>query len=134
MRKLYSLIHSGKITLLLIMVAVFCNLTVQAQTPTYFKGLGTATNTIPMNTAGSHTQQIYQPGDFNTLPISGLITKIYFRNTVAGGTGTYSNFSVAFLQNSLTAFPNSTFLTGFTTALSEPTITINGNAVAGGVV
>ena len=101
MRKLYSLLHSEKITLLLLVVAVFCCLSVNSQTPTYFKGLSTGTNTIPMNTAGSHTQQIYLPGDFNTLPISGQITKIYFRNTVAGGSGTYTNFSVAFLQNSL---------------------------------
>lgn len=105
---------------------------VNAQTPPYFKGTGTSTNTIPMNTAGSHCQQIYEPGDFNTLPISGNITKIYFRNSTANGTGTYTNFSVAFLQNSLTEFPNTTFLTGFTNALTSSSITINGNSTAGG--
>jgi hypothetical protein len=36
------------------------------------------------------------------------------------------------LQNTLTAFPNTTFLTGFTTALSAASITINGSSVAGG--
>ena len=126
MRKFYT---SGINAILVLFFSVG---QLNAQTPPYFKGTGTATNTIPMNTAGSHCQQIYLPGDFNTLPISGLITKIYFRNTVANGTGTYTNFSVAFLQNSLTAFPNTTFLTGFTTALSQPSITINGNATAGG--
>jgi len=103
-----------------------------AQTPQYFKGTGTSTNTIPMNNPGSHCQQLYLPADFNTPPIPGFITKIYFRNSVAAASGTYSNFSVSFIQNSLTAFPNTTFLTGLTTALSEATITINGNAASGG--
>jgi hypothetical protein len=116
--------------LVCLVLSIFWAQEVHAQTPTYFKGTGTGSNTIPMNTAGSHTQQIYTPADFNTLPISGLITKIFFRNAVAGASGTYTNFSVAFLQNSLTAFPNSTFLTGFTTALSQASITINGNATA----
>lgn len=105
---------------------------IQAQTPMFFKGGGTGSNTIPMNTSGSHAQHIYQPSDFNAPPTAGLISKIYFRNGVAGATGTYTNFSVAFLQNNLAAFPSTTFLTGFTTALSTPSITINGNATAGG--
>jgi len=121
MRKIYFV-------MLTVLFAAISN----AQTPQYFKGTGTSTNTIPMNTTGSHCQQLYLPSDFNTTPISGLITKIWFRNSVAGGTGTYTNFSVAFIQNSLTAFPNTTFLTGLTTALSSPSITINGNATAGG--
>jgi hypothetical protein len=57
---LYQLLHLLKILLIL-----------KAQVP--------ATNTIPMNTAGSHCQQIYLPADFNILPISGNITKVYFR-------------------------------------------------------
>ncbi len=105
---------------------------VGAQTPMFFKGGGSSTNTIPMNTSGSHAQHIYEPSDFNAPPTPGLISKIYLKNAVAGGTGTYTNFSVAFLQNNLTAFPNTTFLTGFTTALSTASITINGNAAAGG--
>src|SRR5688572_11743859 len=88
---------------LLIGLITFSAITVQGQNPPYYKGLGIAANTIPMNTpgGGTHTQQIYQPGDFNTLPISGLITKIYLRNTVASATGTFTNLSVAFLQNNL---------------------------------
>jgi len=130
MRKYYT---SGiNILLVFFFSIVFSVGRLHAQTPPYFKGTGTSTNTIPMNTAGSHCQQIYQPADFNTLPISGLITKIYMRNSAAGASGTYTNFSVAFLQNAMAAFPDNTFLTGFTTALSQPSITINGNAVAGG--
>ncbi|MEO6252372.1 MAG: hypothetical protein ABIO79_03670, partial [Ferruginibacter sp.] len=84
-----------KSSLLLILLIIFFGHTSFSQTPQYFKGLGTATNTIPMNTAGSHCQQLYLPADFNSLPISGLITKIYFRNSVGGGSGVYTNFSVA---------------------------------------
>jgi len=121
-----------RIAILVFVMSIFSVLGLQAQTPPYFKGLGTSANTIPMNNTGSHCQQLYLPTDFNTVPISGLITKIYMRNSAAGASGTYTDFSVAFAQNSLTEFPNNTFLTGLTTALSAPTITINGNATAGG--
>lgn len=117
--------------LLLLTAAVLQLTAAMAQNPPYYKGTGTSTNTIPMNNAASLCQQIYEPGDFNTLPISGLITKIYFRNSVGGASGTYTDFKVAFLQNSLTAFPNTTFLTGATTALFSPSITINGNSTSG---
>ena len=105
-----------------------------AQTPLYYKGTGTSTNAIPLNAANNatHTQQIYTPTDFNTLPPSGAITKVYMRNTTGGASGTYTNFSISFLQNSLTSFPDNTFLTGFTQALFAPSITITGNATAGG--
>ena len=126
----FYLINLKKIVALFFFTAGVA-ITALAQTPPYFKGTGTGVNTIPMNTAGSHCQQLYLPTDFNTVPISGNITKIYFRNSVAGASGTYTNFEVNFLQNSLTAFPNNTFLTGFTPALSSPSITISGNAVSG---
>jgi len=118
--------------LLVLLVATFAVCQLDAQTPQYFKGLGTSTNTIPMNTAGSHCQQIYEPADFNTVPMNGYITKIYFRNSPVGNAATYTNFSVGFLQNTLTAFPNSTFLTGFTNALTTASLTLNGNPTAGG--
>ncbi|RQO31549.1 hypothetical protein DBR32_06215 [Taibaiella sp. KBW10] len=118
--------------ILLLLLSVSFQVKVSAQTPMYFKGTGTGSNTIPMNNTGSHCQQIYEPSDFSALPISGLITKIYLRNAAAGGTGTYTNFSVSFLQNTLTTFPNTNFLTGFTPALLVPSFTVNGNATAGG--
>ena len=130
MKKFYARVAA--LFVLNLLLFTFCPVRVSAQTPQYFKGLGTGTNTIPMNNPGSHCQQIYLPGDFNITPIPGLITKIYFRNSVASASGTYTNFSVAFLQNSLSAFPDNNFLTGFTTALFSPSITINGNATAGG--
>lgn len=103
-----------------------------AQSPPYFKGTGTLTTTVPMNSTAMLSQQLYQPSDFNTLPPPGLITKIYMRNTTAGGTGTFTNFKVAFLQNNLAAFPNTTFLTGAVPALSAPSYTVTGSPTAGG--
>ncbi len=107
------------LTVMHLMVAI-------AQTPLYFKGPGTSSSTIPMSSAASLCQQLYQPSDFNTAPASGLITKIYLRNTVAGTSGTYNNFKVAFIQNSLTAFSSTSFLPGATTAFAAPAYTITG--------
>lgn len=126
--------HFSKSTtvLLLSVILLFGARMLHAQTPMYFKGGGTSSNTIPMNNAGSLCQQIYEPGDFNTLPMSGYITKIYMRNSAAGATGTYTDFKVAFLQNNLSAFPNTTYLSGAVTALAAPSFTVNGNATVGG--
>ncbi len=103
-----------------------------AQIPQYSRGTGAASSNVPMNTGGSHTQQIYLPSDFSTLPVSGQITRIYFRNSVAGATATYTDFSVSFTQNTSITFPNDTYLLNLTTALDTSSITINGNAAAGG--
>jgi hypothetical protein len=88
MKKFYSLFPKSFVSIILIVA--FCTEKGFAQTPAYFKGLGTSTNTIPMSNPGSHCQQIYEPADFNILPISGLITKIYFRNSVGGNRRTTS--------------------------------------------
>ncbi|WP_162902930.1 PKD domain-containing protein [Taibaiella koreensis] len=117
---------------LLLSLLVTCTLFSFAQTPPYYKGTGTTTSTIPMNSTAMRSQQLYLPGDFNTLPPPGLISKIYLRNATAAPTGTFSNFNVAFLQNNLTVFPNSTFLTGAVSALSAPSFTVTGSATSGG--
>ncbi|WP_118950638.1 PKD domain-containing protein [Taibaiella helva] len=103
-----------------------------AQTPPYYKGTGTTTSTIPLNSTAMRSQQIYLPGDFNIPPPPGLISKIYLRNSTAASTGTYTNFNIAFLQNNLTVFPNTTFLTGAVSALSAPSFTVTGAATSGG--
>lgn len=118
--------------LLFSFLVLLCQVAATAQTPPYYKGTGTASNTIPMNNTASRCQQLYRPADFNALPISGLITKIYLRNSVAGASGTYADFKVAFIQNNLTAFANTTFLTGAVTALTASSYSINGNATSGG--
>ncbi len=118
--------------LLFLYLMIISLVTVTAQTPAYFKGTGTSSNSIPMNSAATLCQQLYLPTDFGTQPPSGLITKIYFRNSVAGASGTYSNFKVAFIQNNLTAFSGTGFLPGAVTALAAPTYTVTGNATAGG--
>ncbi len=109
-----------------------CQASAIAQTPPTFKGNGTLSSSIPMNSSASLCQQLYEPADFNTLPSSGLITKIYLRNTVAGASGTFANFKVAFVQSSLTAFGSTAFIPGATTAFAAPSYSITGNATAGG--
>ena len=118
--------------LLFYLLIALCQAAAIAQTPLYFKGNGTLASTIPMNSGASLCQQLYQPTDFNVLPASGLITKIYLRNAAAGATGTYTNFRIAFVQNSLTAFSSNTFLPGTITAFSAPSYSITGNTTAGG--
>lgn len=98
----------------------------------FYKGGGSGANSIPLNTNGTHTQQLLEPSDFNIPPFAGLITKIYMKNSVAAATGTYTDFSVGFVQNNNNAFLNTTFLTGVTNALTATTFTITGNATAQG--
>lgn len=103
------------------------------QTPMYFKtGTGTTGNTIPLNQTSQKTQLLYTPSDFQMTPLSGSITKIYFRNSAAAATGTFTDFQVNFLQNTATAFVGTSFFTGLTPALSSTSFTVTGNATAGG--
>jgi hypothetical protein len=107
---------------------------VMAQVPGYAKnGGGTSTNTIPWNTVGQKCQLLYAPSDFAPVPASGLITKIYFRNTIAGASASYDNLQIRFMQNNDIAFPaTSYYTTGFTTVFSAVSHVITGNATAGG--
>lgn len=122
--------YKNGLIILCTVVCIFSISKTSAQTPLYFKGTGTSTNTIPMNLAATRCQQLYLPGDFNAVPISGYITKIYMRNFVAGTSGTYSDLKIGFIQNTLTAFPDVNYLNGMTLALSSPSMTIIGNPTA----
>jgi hypothetical protein len=106
----------------------------KGQTPAYVTGgTGTSGNTIPLNQASQKTQLLYAPSDFTSLPINGNITKIYFKNSAAASTGTYTNFQVRFMQTTDLAFPSTSYYTtGFTVALSAALQTLTGNATAGG--
>ena len=85
MKKLYTQSFIGRI-LLAIAAIIFSISGSTGQTPMHFKtGTGTGGNTIPLNQTSQKTQLLYAPADFNTLPISGNITKIWFRNSAAGG-------------------------------------------------
>jgi trimeric autotransporter adhesin len=105
-----------------------------SQTPGYSKnGAGTSGNTIPWNQTSQKTQLLYAPTDFSTAPLSGNITKIYFRNSAAGALGTFTNLEIRFMQNNDLAIPSTSFYTtGFTTVLSATSLSVTGNATAGG--
>ncbi len=132
MKKLYTQSFIGK--LLLALVAIFFSVSGSfGQTPMHFKtGTGTGGNTIPLNQVSQKTQLLYTPTDFNTLPISGNITKIWFRNSAASSTATYTDFKVSFIQNNDASFPSTSYYTGLTNALTAASLTVNGNATAGG--
>ncbi|MEO5571696.1 MAG: right-handed parallel beta-helix repeat-containing protein, partial [Bacteroidia bacterium] len=121
------------IAVICLLVFAFISVKLNAQTPTYFKnGGGTAGNTIPMGQASQKTQLLYPATGFNTTPISGNITKIYFRNSASAITSTYTDFKVLFVQNTDLAFPATSFYTGLTQALNEVSYVITGNATAPG--
>lgn len=106
-----------------------------AQVPQYQKCCGTASSQYPFkNNGGAKCQLWYAPTDFTTLPISGYITKIYFRAQYAGQNGTYTNFRVLMKQPaSGTGFATSTAFetTGMIQAHYNPLESITGPAVAG---
>lgn len=105
-----------------------------AQTPMYFKnGASTGGNTIPLNQASQKTQLLYAPTDFSTAPISGNITKIYFRNSAAGAVGAYTSLQIRMMQTVDIQFPSTSFYTtGFTTVHTAASQTVTANATAGG--
>ncbi|MFC5271067.1 T9SS type A sorting domain-containing protein [Adhaeribacter terreus] len=104
----------------------------QRVTPGFYKtGTGTSGNTIPLNQASQKTQLLYAPGDFNATPSSGYITKIYFRNSAASASATYSNFKVSFLQNADASIPSTSFYTGLTTVHYAALQTVTASDTAG---
>ncbi|MES2560606.1 MAG: T9SS type A sorting domain-containing protein [Bacteroidota bacterium] len=119
---------------LLLFAAINCITVAVAQTPMYAKnGSGTTGNTIPLNQASQKTQLLYAPSDFGTTPISGNITKIYFRNSAAGAVGAYTSFQIRMMQTGDLAFPSTSYYTtGFTVVHSAASQTVTANATAGG--
>ncbi len=108
---------------------------------TYYKGgpisssagANMIANQYPLdaNNTAAKVQLLYLPGDFNTLPISGNITKIYFRSATASQSATYTDLKVSFIQNAATAMPaTGIYYTGLTQALNASTLTLTTTATA----
>ncbi|HTN45942.1 MAG TPA: T9SS type A sorting domain-containing protein [Flavipsychrobacter sp.] len=98
-----------------------------AQTPQYFKGGGTGSNSYPFSsTAGLKTQHLYLPGDLPGAG-SGVITRIYFRTVTANATASFTDFYLKLGQTTATQFPGSglTFATGLTDVVYGATYTVN---------
>ena len=114
----------NKLLIPLLLALLLC-VNAGAQTPGYYRTTGTSsTNQYPLgqNTGSGKMQELFLPADFNTLPPSGTITKIYFRSVLANTTANYTNFKVSLLQTTATTLSNNTFLTGLTPVLA-PTST-----------
>jgi hypothetical protein len=130
--KYLSLIFSLKSTLAIFLCASLVANIAIAQTPGNSTGTATGTNATPWNTASQKTQLLYAPSDFSVAPVSGMITKVYFRNVAAGATGTYTDLRIRMMQNNDNALTTTYYTSGFSTVLSSPSYIINGNAVAMG--
>lgn len=109
---------------------------VKGQTPGFSKTGGTTVNSNLLNSTNAFkTQFFYLPTDFSATPTAGNINRIYFRNTVASATGTYTNFKVFMGQTAATVFPGTgslDFFTGLTQVKNSASLTLTGNATAGG--
>jgi len=117
----------------LIICCLMCLFKLSAQTPMHFKaGATIGNNTIPFNQTTYKIQFLYQPTDFNTLPSSGNISKIYFRNSTANSTAVYTDFKVSFTQTTDASIPSTTFYTGLVLAHSVASQSVTGNTTAGG--
>ncbi|HEX9657213.1 MAG TPA: choice-of-anchor D domain-containing protein, partial [Bacteroidota bacterium] len=83
--------------------------------PQYYNfNTGGAGNTFPFNvTAGKRIQWLYLPGDFGqpTPAPQGRITTLYFRIST-GGSGTYTDLSIAMGQTTLTDLPAGDWYSG----------------------
>ena len=97
--------------------------TLLAQTPQYFVGTNAGGNTIPFNSAtysSGRYQSLYLAGEFISAPSGMYITKIYFRNSTAVTSLTFTNFEIYIGQNTTTGLVNTAWQTGLTLAFSSP--------------
>jgi parallel beta-helix repeat protein len=134
-----SVQSKAKVSLLLIFtVALLLSSRAFAQTPVFFKsgGISPITSGLFLNsTTSNKIQELYAPADFSNTPISGNITRIYFRGSTASTTGTYTNFKVFMGQSATPVFPGTggtTFFTNLTQVVNSPSKTLTSNATAGG--
>ena len=97
-----------------------------AQTPMFYKGGGTSSQTIPLKQGSQKTQLLIAPTDIApSSATAGQINKIYFRSSEAvAPTATYTNFKVSFTQISQDTFTDNTYLTGLFVSLFEPLLVI----------
>ena len=115
---------------------IFCLFTfssLQAQTPSMYKGGGTASNTIPLNTATVlKAQNIYLPGDL-VGAASGSISRIFLRSPMVSTNVTLANFTIKIGQTTATNYSGNglTFFTGLTTVYTSASQTITTSSTAG---
>ena len=115
---------------------IFCLFTfssLHAQTPSMYKGGGTASNTIPLNTATVlKSQNIYLPGDL-VGATAGSISRIFLRSPMVSTNVTLANFNVKIGQTTATTYSGNglAFFTGLTTVYTSASQTITTSSTAG---
>jgi hypothetical protein len=109
---------------------LFCSIllttTGWAQTPQYFVGSNTGSNSIPFGGgtwANNRSQLLYLPGEFGATVPAGLITTIYFRAAATTTNATYANLQIDMGQSAITTL-STTWETGLSTVLTSPSYVI----------
>lgn len=114
---------------ILITLSLLCLIdTLIAQTPQYYVGSssGSATSSTPLaTTTDNQVQLLYATGNYNSVPPSGYITKVYFE-AGSNSSATYTDVTVKLGTTTLTSLP-SAWTTGLTTVYSHAA-TISGTA------
>ena len=99
-----------------------------AQTPQYFITGGTSNNNFPLNsTTSNKVQWIYHPSNFPGAPM-GNITHIYLNvgTAPAGGSSTFTNFTVKMGYTAASTTVTGPFTTGLTTVKGPMTFSLTG--------
>jgi len=133
--KASSLAHAAIVRGSAVLVTLVCLATAaSAQTPQYSFVGGTSSNSFPLNiTTNNKVQWVFIPSThFPTAP-SGLITKVYFRNSSAITTSTFTNLTVKLGPSTVTSFSGTAqpWVTGLTTVYTATTTTFTSIPIDG---
>lgn len=112
---------------LLIVLAAFGLTSVQAQPPTYALPQGTSNNIFPFGSATSNcVQWLYTPSDFVVQPVTGNITRVYFKtwSGASSYTATYTNLTIKMGLTTATSFTSGAWVTGLTTVYTAASVTV----------
>ncbi len=116
------------ILFILSLIYGLCSFSLSVNAQVVYKGLNLENSTFLLgNTSARKTQCIYKPSDFNTLPHSGLIDRIYFRygSTGIAADHSLSPFTIKLGQTADTTFLNSAFFTGLSIVRFDSLYTIS---------
>lgn len=111
--------------LLVLTTLSFCSL--QAQPPAYSVPQGTSNNIFPFGSATSNcVQWLYLPSDFTVAPVTGNITRVYFRSWSGSSySATYTNLTIKMGMTTATSFTSGTWVTGLTTVYTASSVSVS---------
>lgn len=100
---------------------------IQAQPPTYATPQGTSNNIFPFGSATSNmVQWLYTPSDFTIQPVTGNITRVYFRSWSGSSySATYTNLTIKMGMTAANSFTSGAWLTGLTTVYTAASVSVS---------